>query len=196
MITDKTFDKVVELVPCGTVLDIGSGNCCDTKKFLDVGYHVTSYDIKVPEIYDPKRHTHIQGLFKPTESTYDIIWASHVLEHIPNPHQFLLDVKSCCHDNTLIAITVPPLKHTIVGGHINLFNGGILMYRMILAGFNMRDCRILKYGYNISVLVTNTSIILPQLKHDNGDIETLSKYFPIGYDYQDFNGDITKLNWD
>ena len=68
----------------------------------------------------------------------------------------MIDLK----DKVLLAITVPPLKHSIVGGHINLYNAGILLYNLILAEFNCRDARIKQYGYNITIILEKEIIKL------------------------------------
>ena len=94
----------------------------------------------------------------------------------------------------MIAITVPPLKHQIVGGHVSLWNVGLLLYRLILVGLDCSAARYGTYGYNIGVVLNKKSITLPQLKYDNGDIETLRDYFPVSVN-QGFNGQLPNNKW-
>lgn len=98
-------------------------------------------------------------------------------------------------DGGVLAITVPPLKREIVGGHVSLWNAGLLLYRLILAGFDCQNASVLTYGYNISVIIEKRRIDLPSdLKFANGDLEKLSDYFPFDVK-QGFDGDIAMINW-
>lgn len=124
-----------------------------------------------------------------SEGEFDAIWCNHVLEHTLNPHNFLNKIYHDIKEDGILALTVPPLKQNIVGGHVNLFNSGLLLYRMILAGFDCSGAKIWKYGYNISIVMKVKKIKeLPELKYDAGDIEALSCYFPFQAG-QGFDGD-------
>lgn len=125
-----------------------------------------------------------------------------VLEHQLNIQDFLVKVNSLIKENGVLAITVPPLKNTIVGGHVSLWNAGLLIYRLVLAGFDCKEASVCTYGYNISVIVKKRSIfVLDQIAYDVGDLNILSKYFPKGLKYfnsekdKPFYGKIRKLNW-
>lgn len=83
-------------------------------------------------------------------------------------------------DDGIAALTVPPLKHEIVGGHVNLYNAGLLLYQMILAGFDCRNASIHTYDYNISIIVRKDRYVdLSGLTFDSGDINYLKQYFPV-----------------
>lgn len=117
------------------------------------------------------------------------IWCCHVLEHQPNINIFLRKIHDVLEDDGLLAITVPPLKRFVVGGHLTLWNMGLLYYNLIIAGFDCSHAIHSQYGYNISIILNKKSIIdMPDLYYDNGDIELLSKYFPFpvcqGFDGQ------------
>ncbi|MDU0355704.1 hypothetical protein RS130_19095 [Paraglaciecola aquimarina] len=65
-----------------------------------------------------------------------------------------------------------------------------------MAGFDCRDAAVLKYAYNISVIVRKKTIQnLPDIGFCNGDIEALSDYLPTGELKQGFNGDISICDW-
>ncbi|MCG8325091.1 MAG: class I SAM-dependent methyltransferase [Thiotrichales bacterium] len=181
-----------------TVLDIGSGSGDHSRIFRSYDKEVTAVDIG-KSIYVGKSATgysYIQGNYVELEidSVFDCVWASHVLEHQLNVNAFLKKIKSNLKKGGVLAITVPPLKHEIVGGHVSVWNAGLLIYNLILAGFDCRDAHILEYGYNISVIVINKDVVLPELSMDNGDVDRLSGYFPAGFT-EAFNGDIKQLNW-
>ncbi len=125
---------------------------------------------------------------------FDLVWCSHVLEHAPNVGQFLQALKRDCKEGGLLAITVPPLKHQIVGGHVSLWNAGLLTYRLCLAGLDCAQIRLKKYGYNISAILQKKSIILPKLSCDRGDVLALRPYLP-SWLHEGAHGDIDAWNW-
>lgn len=168
-----------------SVLDIGSGGG-HAEIFRQHGKDVTTVNL-----YDAD---YVGDYLELELGTFDCIWASHVLEHQPNPNLFL---KKCFRDlNTdgILAVTVPPLKHEIVGGHVTLWNAGLLLYQLIIAGFDCSKSRVKTYGYNISVIVRKRPVTLPKLKMDFGDIETLAPFFPMPV-VNGFDGRIEELNW-
>lgn len=126
---------------------------------------------------------------------YDAIWTAHALEHMPNPGIFLTKCFHLLKDNGILCVTVPPLKHSIVGGHVTLWNAGLLLYNLILAGFDCSEAMVKSYGYNISVVVKKRYAKPPEtLRMDKGDIEKLAKFFPMEVT-QGFNGEIENINW-
>lgn len=168
-----------------TVLDIGAGGShADT--FRSNGKHVTTLNLYDADIVGDYCATILPQ--------FDCIWASHVLEHQPNPNRFLTKCFRDLKDNGILAVTVPPLKHNVVGGHVNLYNAGLLLYQLILAGFDCSLASVKTYGYNISVLVKKRSFEMPALKMDDGDLEVLAPYFPFPVDRM-FDGRISEVNW-
>lgn len=189
-----------------TVLDIGAGNCDQTKWLLDhTNMQVTATDLVDPPDWGGKyigSFGYIKGLFQDVDIPYakygyDCVFISHVLEHQLNPHDFLLKAISCLRDSGWLVITFPPFKHSIVGGHVSVWNAGLLMYHLILAGICCKNVKIKSYGYNITLAVQKIPIKIPfnRLKFDNGDIEFLKDFFPKAYNYQGFPGDIREHNW-
>jgi SAM-dependent methyltransferase len=124
----------------------------------------------------------------------DAIWCCHVLEHQRNVGAFL---EKCYRDLRLggwLAITVPPMKPEIVGGHLTLWNAGLLLYNLILAGFDCREASVKTYDYNVSVIVRKSPAFIPELKMDFGDIEALAHCFPVPV-CNSFDGNIGSVNW-
>jgi SAM-dependent methyltransferase len=176
-----------------TLLDIGSGppqGVNAANFFKELAKDVTRQDI------NPDYKPDILGDFNnvATDKLYDCIWCSHVLEHQLNPNFFLTKIFHTLKDGGVLAITVPPAKHEIVGGHVTLWNAGLLLYNLILAGFDCKDAAVKSYGYNISVIVNKRTAILPDLLFDAGDINALNEFFPLGV-YEGFDGKIEELNW-
>lgn len=128
------------------------------------------------------------------DEPFDSIWCCHVLEHQRNVGFFLEKIRRDVKVGGVVAITVPPYRTDLVGGHIHLGNAGHLLYNMILAGFDCSEAMVGEYGYNISVVVKRKDAQLPQLKMDVGDIETLQAFFPLPVK-QGMSGEISGINW-
>lgn len=195
----ETLQCLTKKYEFDSVLDIGSGEGKHSDVLKKNGKIVTSIDYG-RSIYFEKRtdnHTCIFGDYYNYnfDEKFDAIWASHVLEHQPNPNLFLKKIHSDLKEGGILAITVPPLKHEIVGGHVTLWNAGLLIYQLILAGFNCKNISVKSYGYNISVILKKESIIsYPELHFDSGDIKKMLHFFPDNFT-EPFNGDIKELNW-
>jgi SAM-dependent methyltransferase len=165
----QTLKKLVEDYDFTTVLDVGSGDGHQAKALRECGKEVTETDyLREGDFMDWK------------SGTYDLVLACHVLEHQLNVNAFLKKCKSHISPDGFLAVVVPPAKHQIVGGHLTLWNAGLLMYNLILAGFDCSQAEILSYGYNVSVIVKNSEIELPVLGYDCGDIDKLAAFFPPG----------------
>lgn len=169
-----------------TVLDIGSGSGEHADCFRANGHKVITVDLGNADVCGDFNYI--------TLPKVDLVWCSHVLEHQLNPNDFLVKCFELINDDGWFCVTVPPLKHEIVGGHVNLYNAGLLLYQMIVAGFDCSQAMVKSYGYNISVIVQKKAANLPSLKMDFGDIETLSPFFPMPV-INGFNGQIEEINW-
>jgi SAM-dependent methyltransferase len=187
-----------------TVLDVGAGALNHSDKFIKNGRIVDAVDIGESVYYNAENNTGIRNLFIGDFNSieiphmYDAIWCSHILEHQLNVNYFLKKINRLLIEGGYLSIVVPPRKPYIVGGHLSLWNAGLLIYNLILAGFDCsEDCRILQYDYNIGLILKKRTIKeLPyNLTMDKGDLEKLREFFPFDVTHG-FNGDIIKLNWD
>jgi SAM-dependent methyltransferase len=166
--------------PLGRCLDIGAGGpsvvgkafTCDLKPPADfVGDYL---DLKC--------------------EPFDSIWCCHVLEHQRNPGLFLDKIRRDLKPGGVLAITVPPYRDKMAGGHLFLGNEWHLVYSMVLAGFDCSKARIGVYGYNISVILQRIDAELPRLCMDDGDELALAKFFPFAVQ-RGGNGAVGSLNW-
>ena len=185
--SQQTFDKLISDYKFSNILDVGSGDNRYAQQFRDNGIECFTTDILESDY---------QGDFNLLEfdRRFEGVWCAHVLEHQLNVNFFLKKIFNLLEDNGVLAICVPPLKHEIVGGHLTLWNTGLLLYNLILAGFDCSEAAVKTYGYDCSVIVRKKQAVLPDLNYDFGDIEKLSKFFPFNA-VQGFNGQIFNLNW-
>lgn len=193
MLATEALDCVLQKYSFKTVLDIGSGQGLHADVFrrarktvvtIDAGDHWGQADI---------RADFTTFAF---DEPFDLVWCSHVLEHQVNVQSFLHAVYRALKPGGILALTVPPAKPNIVGGHVSLWNAGLLLYHLILAGFDCRAAMTKRYGYNISVIVRKSFATLPPLKMDAGDIELITHLFPSAVGAkQDFLGDIDVIDW-
>lgn len=201
---ERILNKLVTEYEFKTVLDVGAGKLEATSKFLNSnkivdicdykdGYYINNSIISFEQINNT-----FFGDFNiidiPTK--YDVVWCSHILEHQLNPNIFLKKLFAVTKEGGYLAIVVPPRKPFIVGGHVSLWNGGLLLYHLILAGFDCSNAKLLQYDYNIGVIVQKKTIHnFPEIQYDLGDISLLKQFFPIDID-EGFNGDIMNINFD
>lgn len=214
ILAKKAFYKVHEILKGeGTILDIGCGTELQHAKEFDMlGYEVDGLDIFDEEDFavDNILKEYIQNDFSNMGSRigvqlWDCLWCSHTLEHQRNVGVFLDKMHEYSKTDSLVAITVPPRKDAIVGGHVSLWNAGLLLYNLVLSGFDCSRAMVTTEGYNVSVVVEKADIReelseIP-LEYNNGDIFKLKKFFPPELfkgphsNGDQFFGVIKNLNW-
>lgn len=213
MFAQDAFDKLVRDYEFKSVLDVGSGAGIASKAFVNAGKAVMAVDLGKSVYFNRSNDNYQKVLFmkknfNEIEADYgnwfDVVWLSHILEHQVNPGIFLKRCRELIHPLSQVraagrlVVTVPPLKHNIVGGHVTLWNAGLLLYHLILAGFDCSKAAVKSYGYNISVIVQRgdpvPAEVLDNLHSDAGDILRLAKYFPVPVK-EGFDGRITEINW-
>jgi hypothetical protein len=170
-----------------TCLDIGSGDGSYANALRAAGKSVMTVNLCAPA-------DHVGDYMGQRFFPVDAIWCSHVLEHQSNVGLFLQKCFRELKPHGWLAITVPPMKPEIVGGHLTLWNAGLLLYNLILAGFDCSQASVKAYGYNVSVIVQKRPAFIPELKMDFGDIEALAHCFPIPV-CNGFDGNIREVNW-
>lgn len=205
MYGDLTINYLLQNFKFDTVLDVGSGAGQQANVFLNAGKSVTCIDYGNSVYYQKYKNISNNNLkliianFNDYtfENTYDLVWCSHILEHQKNVGLFLEKCYKAVSENGLLSITVPPMKSSIVGGHLTVWNTGLLLYNLVINGIDCSKAVCKTYGYNISVIIPKKAKIdidSLNLSYDKGDIEKLKKFFPI-HVRQGFNGNISNINW-
>jgi SAM-dependent methyltransferase len=175
-----------------TVLDIGSGVGWHAEQLRAAGRTVT--EISLRPLRPGVLNMRYEDFNLDRVMQFDCLWCCHCLEHQPNVNLFLTKTHGDLKPGGLLAITVPPLKQQVVGGHLTLWNAGLLLYNLVLARFDCSLAMIKKSEYNITVIVRRREIELPELVYDSGDITAMAPYLPPGL-CEGFDGDILELNW-
>lgn len=197
-----------------TILDIGCGNGIHARVFSDAGKRVTAITASQEGIYTGNLLPDVRyGKFEDLnfQEKYDVVWASHILEHIRNIDVFLSKIKSVVKLGGIVAITVPAREKNITLSHVHQFNAGRLIRYLLTAGFDCSDIKILEYGFNLSVILPNVKLIpekinLNKAEDGTGDfiqMDQVFNYLPKqislteinSYGIRTFNGDIKELNW-
>jgi SAM-dependent methyltransferase len=188
-----------------SVLDIGAGNGFASNIYHKHGKTVTATGLCI-ESYGRSNFPNTITLFEDVlvedmhvfaDSQFDAIWCSHVLEHTQNPGLALNEIHRVLKEDGYLFLIVPEYSPLIVGGHISTgWNLGVLMYNLVLSGFNVREGSFINHCWNVAAFVQKTKTCLPDLRHDDGDIEELNKFFPRELRFrQGVDGRISSHNW-
>lgn len=187
-----------------TVIDIGAGDGFAAKAFCEHDKKVTVTDLH-PELLDNLPHTvtvykklDICDMSSIPSESYDAVWCSHVIEHVMDTGGALGEIRRILKPNGIAFLTVPPFEHRVLGGHVCPgWNIGILMYVLIINGFNVINGSFVKYHNNVSGFVRKGPEFDIPIIHDQGDIERIKHLFPPSLKvHQGWNGDIESYNWD
>ena len=186
---DQAMKFCLDNLKFDTVLDICCGPGHHSDQFKAAGKTVTSIDKR--DIYGQEYVGMYQDFsFEP----HDLTWCSKALEHMLDVHSFLKKVRRETKLGGYTCMTVPPLKHEITGGHVSLWNAGLLLYHLVLAGFDCKNAHIKTYSYNITVIAPAANFVIPELYYDKGDLELLQPWLP-DFCTEPFDGQILEYNW-
>lgn len=179
------------------VLDIGAGQQDHTIPMKKQGLAVETNDFESTSRAENLKPDHPGNYLELDFAVpFEGIWSSHTLEHQRNPGMFLDKVFADLKEGGVLGITVPPRKDEIVGGHVTMWNAGLLLYHLVLAGFDCSNASVASYGYNCSVVVRKKSFELPDLCYCRHDIASLSPFFPKQLKMvQGKTGIIDRINW-
>ena len=172
----------------GSVLDVGCGRGALFQPLLEKADKVHGIDLLNPPRL-PERVTYEQTTIQDytPEAPFDAAICSHVVEHMPDTEQFLNRFFSFIKDEGAWCIIWPPLKHQIVGGHVHIFNYGLMLYNIIRTGIDCSSVKMFRSRYSEAIMGTKATFDVPKLVYDRGDIEILSEWFPFDAK-QNFHG--------
>ena len=194
----KIIDKLLSL-EFETVIDIGAGHKKQASYLQSYGKDVKTCGYITDDFNNLKYD--YNGDFNSLDfkgKKFDVSLSSHILEHQLNVNSYLRKVSDITKDDGYIVVVVPPRKPFIIGGHVSIWNAGLVLYNLVLAGVDCsKECYIKQYDYNIGVIVKNHRFDINSvgIEYNGGDIDKyLSRYFPFKA-HDGFNGDIMEHNW-
>lgn len=173
MLSDQALTKFINQgLGADPVLNIGGLDTDPhTKIMRKIGCDVVTVNVIEPaDIVCPYLNAYTRGQVA--------IWCSHCLEHQLNPGEFLNKVFCDLEPGGLLALTVPPPKKEIIGGHVTAWNEAVLIHQLIMAGFDCRDAEVWRYGYNISALLRKKARPVVKWTMSKADLPELKKYTP------------------
>ena len=168
--------------PPRTLTDVGIGVGLTSAVFLAYGYNVTGISLTdAPKtVNEHERYNHIkQDLFDADIPQADIVWASHVIEHMPNVGLFLEKCRQLTKPDGWFCIVAPSDPTFLqVDGHLSFWTPAHLIYNMVIAGFDCSEAFYQTHNRDIGLAVRRKDRPHVDLNYDRGDLETLSPYFP------------------
>ncbi len=115
-IARSTAGIVSSVLPNGsTILDIGCGSGLLVDRLARMGYRASGLDWSEPAIQFAREHYQGDYILANAENTLKVarLWdcavASHILEHLENPHKFLQSVKGVLTEDGYLVVAVPNL---------------------------------------------------------------------------------------
>lgn len=173
-----------------TVLDIGAG-AGEHSRFLQL-YDKETFSVDLHKSAD------YVGDFMTCniDRKFDVVWCSHVLEHQRNIGAFLEKIYAVLEDDGLLAISVPVHpRERLISGHITSWNAGLLIYNLVLAGFDCREASFIQ-TFDLSLIVRKRPASGGDVLSSAGyaPLEELAHYFPFPVT-TGANAEVRSLNW-
>lgn len=199
--------RQTEKFPFDSVLDIGTGSGfaarffqAREKKVTVTGYDMEAYfSSPLPATITILPDVDVCAMTGIPDESFDAVWCSHVLEHVLNPGQALAEIRRVLKPGGRLFLILPEYAPYLVGGHVTPgWNIGVLMYVLILAGFEVRTGEFINHCWNVVGFVAKGEL-LPKglLRYDNGDLELLSELFPPAVEIrQGMDAELTRVSWE
>lgn len=146
-----TLLKFIKHYDFKTVLDIGSHAGMVAQVLRNVGAKVTTVEIS-PGYEADHKSDYLDTQFP---EKFDAIWCSQILEHQRNAGRFLDKVFDDLKDGGVLALTVPhnQMDRRLQFGHCNLFSPLLLIYHLVLAGFDCSEASLKCFYGQIGLIV-------------------------------------------
>ena len=182
------------------VLDVGSRSGEHAMIFRRNGAEVTCIDFGTSVYAEKLKDTDLLIInqdfnYYQSSIKYDLVWASHVLEHQRNIGLFIGRLIECTTKNGWVCITVPDPHRNLWGGHLSLWSPGMLAYNIVLCGVDLSNARFVRGANEFSILFQVKRIELPvNLTYDKNDIDKLSVFFPSGLEENSNPWEVNYLN--
>ncbi len=168
------------------LLEIGGAHGVHARFFRLHGIEVDLVDMVAGD-----EHPIFVGDYLDFESSrpYDVIWSSHVLEHVRNVGLFIDKMARDLAPDGYCAATVPPMRgERMAFNHLSFWNPGMLLLNFGMSGFDMGAARLAQYGYNVSIIAKLADVVPKDIKDGFPPDMILSELH--------FNGNLRFHNWE
>lgn len=125
------------------VLDSGCGDAYASIQFARYGAkHITAHDPFAPLGVSTDKITFVKS-YIPFAETFDIVWTHHVIEHVPNPIQYLTNLRLILKQDGELWLGCPNTAYNSVFalGHLHNFTLGNMILCLQRAEFGVTDIR-------------------------------------------------------
>jgi len=166
-----------------SVLDVGSGLGHHSAAFISSGAErVVGMDPMFQGV-EHENYEHIDEAYESVDlgdEQFDVVFCSHVIEHIPNVQHFLIHLKKWLKPEGYLAIAAPTDRQQRLHiGHLSLWTPAHLMYNLVCAGWDCKDAYWYTSYLSIGVLLQNKETIdLSWRTSLPGEKTALNKYMP------------------
>ena len=175
----------------GSVIDVGAGKGVSSRVFLSRGFSVTGISLTggMPENLKCERYTHVQeDLFTADIAPADIVWASMIIEHMPNVCLFLERCRELTKPLGLFCIVAPTDKTSLlVDGHLSFWTPAHLLLNLVHAGFDCSEANYYTQNRDIGLMVERKDRPPLELNYDRGDFKLLQPYLPVEFEHRRTN---------
>ena len=181
----------IEQYPLAEILDIGCGAGNSVRQFAEKDIAVKGIDMLDPDMIsfpDGCTYEKVHILEYSPSNKHEAIYASHVIEHLPDTEQFINSIFNHLNEGGHFCIIWPKPKPDVVSGHVHNFNIGMMLYNLVRTGIDCQNVQCVDCQYSLAIMGKYNRFEVPLLTHNEGDIERLSAYFPFPAT-QGFNGD-------
>ncbi len=159
--TSLPFLESLPVQDVNTILDVGAGYGLHCEWFAQQGKDVTAIvsrpSADLAALASRTGFSMAVGdmhFLDIPDASIDMVWSSHALEHSFSPLWALWEWRRVLKAEGYLAVTVPPHKTEIVGGHFNVgWSLGQLVYLLGCVGFDITNGSFLVEGYNVRGLV-------------------------------------------
>ncbi|MDO1583753.1 methyltransferase domain-containing protein [Rhizobium oryzicola] len=131
--------------------------------------------------------------------TFDCIIAINVLQQERDPQRFLRRLHDLLPERSILGLTVPALRHPMLQGELSIWNAGLVLYHLVLAGFDCSNVHCLTQEDEISVILEKNAIDPWGEDSPLPPLGSLRRHLPQALDFVHepawFNGEIPELNW-
>ncbi len=166
-----------------SVLDVGSGLGEHSMAFISGGAkRVVGLDPSFTGI-EHECYEHVHDPYELADfgdEQFDVVFTSHVLEHIPNIQHFLIHLQKWVKPGGYLAIAAPTSRQNRLHvGHLSVWTPAHMMYNLVCAGWDCSDALWYTSYLTIGILVQNKGPIdLSWRTSLPGEYIELNKYMP------------------